>query len=580
MNVLFRADTKLAPTRFDSGGMTRPARSQNHNFASMMGAAVIAASLLAAAIPVSALSMGSMAPMSASLRYAGDPDSVFNWTEVPPDEEVTITRATFDKGGYQLYDTVGETIVVPFRDHDLYAMKFARSDTGTMYFENTGNAPVLYVPEGDYLVNADEEGARWYPFSPRFHPESPVYISLAPSWEDYDDMGWYPDMAYYGGYWCDRPDFDPSIFVAIGGLSIFIGDFACHDWWPYYHYCHFHRPPFFTAFWDPDIYRWAGRPAFAGREFGRRTFGEPFGRPAVWAHRTFSGRTIRGPGIRAFRGAPQWRNGGRSAGNRLTGFGTSHFNGNRNFGRTAGNFGGSRNFGRAGGRTAGGRFGGGRNAGFGGNRRSYFAREMAARPSGISRQRWANHLGRAQSQWNRHLANAQRMAVSRRFGGTITHRNFGRTGGGRVAARSFGGGGGGRRIGGGQVYAHRTFGGNRSGGGQSFARRSFGGGQSFARRSFGGRNHSGGGQSFARRSFGGGGGGRSFGGGGQSWAHRSFGGGGGRSGGGGFGGGRGGFGGGRSGGGGHGGGPSGGNRGGGPSGGHGGGGGGDHRHDH
>jgi hypothetical protein len=41
-------------------------------------------------------------------------DSVFHWQEVPQGQEVPLTHAAFDQGGYQLYDTQGETIIIPF----------------------------------------------------------------------------------------------------------------------------------------------------------------------------------------------------------------------------------------------------------------------------------------------------------------------------------------------------------------------------------------------------------------------------------------------------------------------------------
>jgi hypothetical protein len=61
----------------------------------------------------------------------GSADSVFNWKEVPANQQVPVRRAVFDQGGYQLYDKAGETIVVPFTDNNLYAMKFAVSHDGT-----------------------------------------------------------------------------------------------------------------------------------------------------------------------------------------------------------------------------------------------------------------------------------------------------------------------------------------------------------------------------------------------------------------------------------------------------------------
>jgi hypothetical protein len=343
----------------------RNSHRDRHNRRTHVALAVaLVASLIMSVRPATCRPMCVAALITIPERVAGDADSVFNWTEVPADQEVTITRATFDEGGYQLYDTVGETVVVPFTNHDLYVMKFARSDNGSMYFVNTGSAPVLYVPDGGYLVNATNPTARWFPFSPRFHPATPVYIGIAPSWNDYVNMGWYPDMVYYGGYWCDRPIYDDGIFVAIPGLSIFIGDVDCGGWWPYFRYCDYHRPPFRMAFWNRDVYRWAGRPAFGRPAFGRRAFSQPFGRPAAWAHRTFSGRTIAARPFREFRGAPGGnRNAAWFAGARN--FGGRKFGANRAAGRSAAHLGraanadGRHSFARRGFRSAN-HFGGGR----------------------------------------------------------------------------------------------------------------------------------------------------------------------------------------------------------------------------
>jgi hypothetical protein len=265
--------------------------------------AVTAIALLFVASSIHATPLAQVARTTSVERYADDSDSVFNWREVPAYQEVPLTRATFDEGGYQLYDTVGETVVVPFTNHDLYVMKFARSHNGTMYFVNTGTTPVLYVPQGGYLENATDPSARWYPFSPRFHPATPVYIGIAPSWHAFIGMGWYPDMEYYGGYWSDRPVIYAGIFIGMIGLAIFIGDDHCDGWWPYYHYCAYHRPPYRVAYWNRDVYRWAGRPAIGRPTFGHRVFDHPFGRPAAWERHSFSGRTIPPWHVRDFRGA-------------------------------------------------------------------------------------------------------------------------------------------------------------------------------------------------------------------------------------------------------------------------------------
>jgi len=172
-----------------------------------------------------------MAPPTSAPAVAPSTDtsSVFNWKEVPENQKVPITRGVFDQGGYQLYDNVGETIVVPFANNNLYVMKFAKSDDGTMYFINDGTYPILYVPKGGYLENATVPGAKWYPFTPKFHPSTAVFLGIAPSWHAFIGMGWYPDMMCYGGYYCNAP-FGDGIFIGTPGFFLAIGGFSCYSW--------------------------------------------------------------------------------------------------------------------------------------------------------------------------------------------------------------------------------------------------------------------------------------------------------------------------------------------------------------
>jgi len=226
------------------------------------------------------------------------PNSVFNWTEMPRDQQVLITRAIFDRGGYQLYDSAGETIVVPFTNDNLYVMKFARSHDGRMYLVNEGDAPVLYVPDGGYLANATVSGARWYPFSDDFQPAEPVYMGLAPSWPDYVDMGWYPGMICSGGFYGYNPFFPGAVFLPTIGFFFDVGGHRFHRFDDFRRFHRIHPAPFRIGFHDRDVYRWsrhseihrfntaAGRPYFAHRPFrGSRT---PF-----FAHRTFRNQRIR-----------------------------------------------------------------------------------------------------------------------------------------------------------------------------------------------------------------------------------------------------------------------------------------------
>jgi hypothetical protein len=144
---------------------------------------------------------------------------VYQWQDVPMNQRVPITRAVFDQGGYQIFAESGETIVVPFVNQNLYAMKFGQTN-GAPYFVNEGSAPVLYLSPGGYLENAAAHGARWYPFSQNYAYTQPVYVGIAPSWNDYVGMGWYPGMSYYGGMWGMSPyhtAWMPGFAIMIGG---------------------------------------------------------------------------------------------------------------------------------------------------------------------------------------------------------------------------------------------------------------------------------------------------------------------------------------------------------------------------
>jgi hypothetical protein len=209
-------------------------------------------------------------------------DNVFNWTEIPQNQEVPIQRATFDQGGYQLYDTAGETIVVPFANQNLYVMQFARSTTGDMYLVNTGSTPILYVPPHAYLENAAVPGTRWYPFSHGWAPSTPVYIGIAPSWSLFIGMGWYPNMVWHGGYWGPRPWYPGFAFSPTPGLAIVIGGQSYYGWGGYHSYFIGHPAPYRLTITRPGIYHYAlhgfsshgnfagagGHPAFAGVAHG------------------------------------------------------------------------------------------------------------------------------------------------------------------------------------------------------------------------------------------------------------------------------------------------------------------------
>ena len=285
-------------------------------------------------------------------------DSVFNWHEVPQDQQVPITRAVFDQGGYQLFDSVGETIVVPFKDSNLYVMKFAHSPNGTMFFVNQGDAPVLYVPDNGFLENATVAGARWYPFSEDFHPEHPVFLGIAPSWAAFVDMGWYPGMYAFGGYWCGESFFNGGIFVPTVNLVFIIGDHRFHRFDDFHDYCFRHGGFHRIGFFDRDIYRWVGHPRdvfppFQGghpwhpdEDRGNRGGDRDFGSGARDRNIPFRGADrgeLDRSGERQFQGGRTWNDQGderSTRGDRFTGDdhpahvfrGASGDSGNRSFG--------------------------------------------------------------------------------------------------------------------------------------------------------------------------------------------------------------------------------------------------------
>ena len=181
-------------------------------------------------------------------------DSVFSWSEVPTNAPVPIVRAVFDQNGYQLFDDEGETIVIPFINHNLYAMKFGQSDTGSMYFINDGTAPILYVPQGGYLENATVAGARWYPFPRAFHPGTSVYLGPAASWSAFEEMCWYPDMVYRGGYWSETAWVGEDVFVETPGIVFIIDGDPCYGWGSYHRYLYRHSGYDYTREYRPVVY--------------------------------------------------------------------------------------------------------------------------------------------------------------------------------------------------------------------------------------------------------------------------------------------------------------------------------------
>ncbi len=233
--------------------------------------------------------------------------SVFSWQEIPENQRVPIQRAVFDQGGYQLYDNVGETIAVPFANNNLYVMKFAVSPDGSTYFINDGNAPILFLPRNAYLDNASVNGARWYPFSDNFHPSQPVFLGIAPSYDDYCGMGWYPNMFFYGGYYGDAAF---GLFTPTIGLFINIGGNHYDGWGGYESYFSYHPDFYRVGYYHPYVYAYAGRQYWGGRTFRGYGGGGYGGGGYAYNHGGYSGNGGFG-GNRGF-GGGGYGNGGRT----------------------------------------------------------------------------------------------------------------------------------------------------------------------------------------------------------------------------------------------------------------------------
>lgn len=166
---------------------------------------------------------------SAAPPLAQSRTDVFDWRETPRGQQIEVVRAVFDSSGYLLTDANGQLISVPFSGN-LYALQFGKT-SGAMYFVNEGDStPTLYLPDNAYLENAAIPGARWYPFPQRYFYTRPVYLGPAPSWNDYCNMGWYPGMVVYGGYWGSSPWRSGIVYSPMSCLTISIGTGICRDW--------------------------------------------------------------------------------------------------------------------------------------------------------------------------------------------------------------------------------------------------------------------------------------------------------------------------------------------------------------
>lgn len=162
----------------------------------------------------------------------------FYWTEVPVNQKVMISAAAFYPEGFELIDTAGHKILVPFNfgAHHLFVMKFGVSPDNTLFFMNHGDYPILYLPTDSYLVNGLWGDVRWYPFTPSFHPTQPVFISVTPAFPGYMAMKWYPGMYFYGGFWSGTPWKSGQRFPATPGLEIIIGSLRFDNWKSFINY--------------------------------------------------------------------------------------------------------------------------------------------------------------------------------------------------------------------------------------------------------------------------------------------------------------------------------------------------------
>lgn len=316
---------------------------------------------VAAALGFALVAMAAMVFSSSAVRaddailltpplIGADIATAFTWNELPQGRHIPIVRACFDEGGYRLYDSAGEVIVAPFTDDNLYVMQFARCNDGGMYFVNDGTCPVLYLPPGGCLENATVAGACWYPFSSAFCPTTPVYLGIAPSWDAFIGMGWYPRMCCYGGYWCGAP-FGSGLFVATPGFAIWIGSSIYHGWSGYTNYCRVHPSYFHIGFYGGDAYHWGSQPSLARPPF--RGF-RGAGVNGIGAHtsRVFLGaQGGHGAGFGGFSGSGHVFHGATGAGHEFHGAGgfgesggaRSFRGGEHSFGEE-GSFGGSRSF--------------------------------------------------------------------------------------------------------------------------------------------------------------------------------------------------------------------------------------------
>ena len=164
---------------------------------------------------------------------------VFGWHDVPEGQVIPVQKSTIDQSGYRIQDTTGETIEVPFVNDDLDAMKFGKSTSGFSYFVNKGEYPVLYLAPGATIESTAAPGARWNPIPSVYPYEEPIYVKMAPDYQSYLGMGWYPNMLVTGGMWGRAPGLPYYPWTAGYGFYV---DRVYYTSWTAYRSYYLHTP--------------------------------------------------------------------------------------------------------------------------------------------------------------------------------------------------------------------------------------------------------------------------------------------------------------------------------------------------
>ncbi|MBC7806573.1 MAG: hypothetical protein H7145_10520, partial [Akkermansiaceae bacterium] len=96
--------------------------------------------------------------------------------------------------------------------------------------------------------------AKWYPFSENFHPTTPVFLGIAPSYTEFIDTDWHPDTVLSGGYYGARPLQSGGTFAPSPGLTLFSGGRPYYSWRDYREYGVIHPSPYPFGYSNRPIY--------------------------------------------------------------------------------------------------------------------------------------------------------------------------------------------------------------------------------------------------------------------------------------------------------------------------------------